>query len=249
MAEKKISKIKSRMLQYADIKGLSKRQIYIDTGISNGVLDKTSGLTEQTIEKFLDAYSDVDPVWLITGSGKKPSVHNEPTLDDYSLVYEKAALREMSLSSEEAFVQASAIKDRRLKLAENAIPLISKSAADRFGSPDFFIEESDILDYYVIPSFNSKDVDFLITVDGDGMSPTYKSGDLVACRIIHEDSFLQYNKPHLIGTDQGLLIKRFQPISSSFYSLISDNADYHPIKLEREYISGIALIVGYLRPE
>lgn len=35
-----ISTFKGRILQYAEIKGFSKRKIYIDTGISNGVLDK-----------------------------------------------------------------------------------------------------------------------------------------------------------------------------------------------------------------
>jgi phage repressor protein C with HTH and peptisase S24 domain len=68
--EKYFSPIKRRILLYADNKGYSKRKIYLDTGISNGVLDKESGLTEDNIEKFISTYRDISVEWLITGNGK-----------------------------------------------------------------------------------------------------------------------------------------------------------------------------------
>lgn len=68
--EKKISPITERILQYANYKGFSKRKIYIETGISNGVFDKTTGLGEGTIEKFISTYTEVNPTWLLTGRGE-----------------------------------------------------------------------------------------------------------------------------------------------------------------------------------
>lgn len=68
--EKNISKLKSRILEYAEYRNFSKRKIYLDTGISNGVLDKKTGLTEDNIEKFISTYKNVNPNWFLTGQGE-----------------------------------------------------------------------------------------------------------------------------------------------------------------------------------
>lgn len=67
--EKNISNLKQRMLDYIAFKGLSKRQFYIETGIANGVLDKTTGLSEVNIERFISTYKEVSSRWLLTGMG------------------------------------------------------------------------------------------------------------------------------------------------------------------------------------
>lgn len=60
---------KDRILEFIDYKGISKNKFYIETGISNGVLDKKSGLSMDTIEKFYSTYPEVSPEWLLTGQG------------------------------------------------------------------------------------------------------------------------------------------------------------------------------------
>lgn len=67
--ETNFSIIKSRIIQFAEYKRFSKRKIYLDTGISNGVLDKPTGLTEDNIEKFISTYPEVNVNWLMTGEG------------------------------------------------------------------------------------------------------------------------------------------------------------------------------------
>jgi hypothetical protein len=67
--EQNISKIKQRILQYAEQMHYSKRKIYLDTGIANGVFDKSTGLTEDNIERFISTYPEINPTWLITGKG------------------------------------------------------------------------------------------------------------------------------------------------------------------------------------
>lgn len=67
--EKNHSNLKQRMLDYIQFKGLSKRQFYIETGIANGVLDKTTGLSEINIERFISTYKEVSARWLLTGKG------------------------------------------------------------------------------------------------------------------------------------------------------------------------------------
>lgn len=75
--EQNISPIKQRILQYAVYKNISKRKIYIETGIANGVLDKTTGLTEDNIEKFISTYPEINPTWLLTGRGSMLLVPGE----------------------------------------------------------------------------------------------------------------------------------------------------------------------------
>lgn len=67
---KNISTQKERIIQFIEYKGISKNKFYIETGISNGVLDKKSGLSMDTIEKFYSTYPDINPEWLLTGEGE-----------------------------------------------------------------------------------------------------------------------------------------------------------------------------------
>lgn len=72
-----ISNIKKRITQFAEYKGFSKRKIYTDTSIANGVLTRSGGLTEDNIGRFISTYPEVNPSWLLTGKGemlKEPSI-------------------------------------------------------------------------------------------------------------------------------------------------------------------------------
>ncbi len=68
--EKNNSSIKSRILQHIELQKISKRKFYLKTGISNGILDKPSGLSEDTIEKYISSYPEISPEWLLTGKGE-----------------------------------------------------------------------------------------------------------------------------------------------------------------------------------
>ncbi len=90
--EKISSPIKARIIEYLNLKGISKRQCYKDTGIANGTFDKNGGLGESGLEKFISTYKDVDLVWLITGEGEiliNENQYQEPKqnldmVEDYS---------------------------------------------------------------------------------------------------------------------------------------------------------------------
>jgi hypothetical protein len=61
------SVFKKRILQYLDCKGASKYECYQKTGIANGVLSQTNGMSEDNMLKFLSYYSDINPDWLLNG--------------------------------------------------------------------------------------------------------------------------------------------------------------------------------------
>lgn len=102
---------------------------------------------------------------------------------------------------------------------------------------------------YVVPAFRG--ADFLMQIKGDSMQPTYRSGDIVACqRIPMSDLFFQWNKPYVLDTNQGAIIKRILPGADDDHVLIvSDNKDYRPFPLAYKDIRAVALVIGIIRLE
>lgn len=132
---------------------------------------------------------------------------------------------------------------------KEGIPLVSWEAVAGFGSASFCIAKEDVQEYYVVPDF--KKIDFMISLRGSSMYPKYSAGDIVACRIIRESQFIQWNKTYIIATvEQGLLCKRLKPSDKKdHYLAVSDNKEYEPFDLPVSEVTGIALIVGVIRLE
>lgn len=222
-----ISPIKQRILSFYETLGISKREFYAKTGISRGTLESKTSITEEVMSKILATYPNISLYWLIYGKGNM-TCESESNL---SVVREQP----------EGYGRCS----RHSK----SIPLIPLSAMAGALSGD----NLQIMDYecdrYVIPSMSG--ADFLITVKGDSMNPTYASGDLVACKKLkRDDVFFQWNKTYVLDTDQGALIKRVQPgHDNNHIMVVSDNIKYKPFELSTERIYSIALVVGMIRME
>lgn len=131
----------------------------------------------------------------------------------------------------------------------SGIPLVSSRAIAGKGNFVASFANSDIIGRYIVPEW--KGVDFLVRVSGKSMEPNYLSGDIIACRILIDQSMIQWNKAHLISTrDQGLIVKRLRPSKNSgHYLCVSDNIDFPPFEIDKKAISGIAIIVGLIRTE
>ena len=131
---------------------------------------------------------------------------------------------------------------------KEGIPLIPLSAM-----AGALTGEQTVLEYecerYVVPAFNG--ADFLIPVKGNSMTPTYVSGDIVACqRVPMAGLFFQWNKPYVLDTAQGALIKRIKPGSDKEHVLIvSDNEEYDPFELPYSEIHAVAMVIGIIRLE
>lgn len=131
---------------------------------------------------------------------------------------------------------------------KEGIPLIPLSAMAGALTSDQTIMEYEC-ERYVVPAF--KGADFLIPVKGTSMQPTYQSGDIVACkRVSMPGLFFQWNKPYILDTAQGPLIKRIKPGSDKEHILIvSDNKEYDPFELPCSEIHSVALVIGLIRLE
>lgn len=149
-------------------------------------------------------------------------------------------------------LQGKAVKAQSSKLIQHeGIPLVSATAIGGFGNFEFSIQATDVKGTYVVPKFQDKKIDFMIEVTGSSMYPKYNSGDVVACRIIRESQFIQWNKVHVVATrEQGILVKRLKPAQKKDCILaVSDNKSYDPFEIPLSEIEGLALVVGVIRLE
>lgn len=215
-----ITNLSERIRQFIDYKGFSVNKFSISVGASNSYFNKilkdNNSIGSDRIEKILRTYPEINPEWLLLGSG--------------------------SMLKNDVMVA---------KRSEKGYPLVVGTAIGGLWNDKTAIEERDVKDYYVIPKFQHKKVDFMIEVEGSSMYPKYSSGDVVACRVIKERNFIQWNKTHVVATkNQGIIIKRIKKGDCDENLLmVSDNKDYDPFFVPIDEIVGLALVVGVVRLE
>ena len=128
------------------------------------------------------------------------------------------------------------------------IPLLPVDAvAGALSGNDMQVMDYDC-EYFDVPTF--KGAEFLIRVSGDSMQPKYYSGDIVACKRLPIDTFFQWNRVYVIGSEQGVILKRVRQGSDAEHiTLVSENTDYAPFELPLNKVHSIALVVGVVRAE
>ena len=128
------------------------------------------------------------------------------------------------------------------------IPLIPLPAMAGFLKGATSINPNEI-EWYFVPAF--KDCTFLIRVKGDSMAPRYLSGDIVACREVHDTAtFFQWGKPYVLDTDQGVVLKRVRRSELPEHVLcVSDNPEYDPFDVPTAGIYHLAIVRGLIREE
>lgn len=226
------SPIKQKILLYLTKKGISAYEFYKNSGVTRGVLSQNNGITEDNIARFLAYAPDVNAEWLLTGQG-------DMLKQDFSNMQENL---EKNADPSEKTSEMIPVSNSQ------GIPLIPFSAmAGALRGEQTALEYE--CEHYVVPAFSG--ADFLMPVKGNSMTPTYISGDIVACqRVPMAGLFFQWNKPYVLDTNQGALIKRIKPGSDPQHVLIvSDNTDYDPYELSYEDIYAVALVIGIIRLE
>lgn len=228
----------------------------------NSQFAKSIGVAESNIRSYLsgtqpkfDVLSNIatkfaiNCEWLLTGNGQM--LKEEAKSIPYDLVRTDPAKGKNYIPPTvplEAPPQPDAIPLADAKGAGfmKPIPLVTATAAAGFGNGHFSIAEKDVKEYYVIPKFRFCKVDFMIEVSGLSMYPHFNPGDVIACTILTDRKFLQWNKCHVIATrEQGILVKRLMPSEQDgFLTAVSDNKEYPPFDIPLEEITGIALVVG-----
>lgn len=224
---KKISIQKKRIIQFLEYKGITKNKFYVETGISNGTLDKVSGLSLETVEKFYNVYPEINPDWLITGKG------------------------EMIKSEKNLNIISNNRKTQDGKVDEQEIPLYDFEATA--GLKDLFNSDSPrkVLDTIKIP--NIPKCDGAISVTGDSMYPLLKSGDIVLYKqVAIEDVF--FGEMYLLSIqlnewEEYITVKYVQKSDrgDDYVKLVSQNGHHQPKDVLTRSITAIALIKASIR--
>lgn len=230
------SVIKQNIIQYLDFKGISKYEFYQKTGVSNGVLSQSSGMSEENTMRFLSYYDDVNPEWLLTGKGE---MLRTKSIENLTIIKGKEKGKEKGNKP-----------NMQKTLPNIGVPLIPIDAMAGFGTGAVQVMDYDT-QTYIVPEFTELNVDFMIRVKGSSMYPKYNSGDLVACKkLCMQDMFFQWNKVYVLDTEQGAIIKRIKKGEDQEHILlISENVNYDPFELHISKIFAIALVVGVIRLE
>lgn len=224
---KKISIQKERIVQFIEYKGISKNKFYQETGISNGTLDKMSGLSLETVEKFYNVYPEINPEWLITGRG------------------------EMLKGEKSLSLIAVNRKTKDGRLDEQEIPLYDFEATA--GLKDLFNSDSPrkVLDTIKIP--NIPKCDGAISVTGDSMYPLLKSGDIVLYKqVAIEDVF--FGEMYLLSIqlnewEEYITVKYVQKSEKGddYVKLVSQNSHHQAKDVPTKSITAIAIIKASIR--
>lgn len=152
-------------------------------------------------------------------------------------------LREQSVESQPVSIPAKPSD-------EKALPLLPVSAIAGMGSGELQVTEIDIEQWYRLPDFPS--ADFLITISGDSMLPTYKSGDIAICKRVTHIYNIVWGRLYVVyATDMGALFKRIYPADNDEYLILrSDNSQAYPdIKILKTDIVNISLVLGIIRKD
>ena len=84
---------------------------------------------------------------------------------------------------------------------------------------------------------------FTMRVTGESMVPQINPGDEVACLKIEEPTFLQWGRPHVLFTSQGVIVKKIL----DGIRCVSINPDYPEFVIPKNEIYTYNLVVGLIR--
>ncbi len=202
---------KEKIMQYLDIKGLSKNSFYKKTGFSVGFLDSGSSLLVEKLKVVIDNYHDINPMCFL--DDEQPLIIDEKMLvDEDSMELESNSIPNTYLSD----IQASAgfgdiIND------DNALEELPKT--------------------YLPNAPNGLNVAF--QVKGDSMHPTIRHYDYIAGNRVEDYKYIREGEVHVVvNVSNEVFCKRVYMDNDSIV-LHSDNTVYKPYVMEKSDVVAI----------
>ncbi len=239
-------KILSRINRIAENEGIKLSTIESAIGASRGVLSKAikngTDVSSKWVGLICENFPKYSAQWLLTGNGEMLNSQPSVIINESPRHYTKNSHKDdMPIETYHNYPEK----------VPGSIPLVSEMAMGGLVNEYFNVNNDEVLGYYLIPKFRNLGVDFMIEISGDSMVPRFYPGDIIACSILHSTKFIQWNKSHLIATEeQGLIVKRLMPADTpEYFQAVSENKEYPPFLIPKEEIRGIALVVGSIHVE
>jgi len=229
---KQKSPIKQRILEYIEYKEMSKYEFYKTTGITRGILDQQNGINESNIIKFINSFSEIQIPWLITGDGDMIKSNTPKTLE-----------KQQDNSDQE-------VRNNNIStiIAKTFMPLIPIDNLDSFLINHKAEQDANNQSNFLETAFS--DADFYTRIHDPSLYPLFNSGDVIACKLIHINDFIQWNKIYLLSTNQGTIVKRIlQGRDENHLKMCSDNPKFHAFEISRDEIKAMAIVRGGIHLE
>lgn len=219
-----ISPIKNKILQYIEYKGISKYKFYQESGITRGVLDKESGISEDNIAKFIAYAPDVDLSWLFLDKGTMLKVE-EGTEVEITHSEKKYISNSEILDTSESNPYEKVFNklkfDNEVKIVDDGAPFYSLPVSA--GKLNELLELTETPTGYInLPGIHC---DAFFPIVGASFEPYIKAGDIVGINFIDKWENLDPDCIYLIITYDQRMIKRLMhhPDDSTLLICISPN--------------------------
>lgn len=220
------------MQDYLIYKDIRPAQAETAIGVSNGTLSKPfkNGTTikTDTLEKFLNVYTDINKEWLLTG--------------DNGMIIEKGNS-----------APASVFKLRTDRIQEEQyIPLYNLEASA--GLVELFQNQGDQTPIDTIHIPNLPKCDGAVFVTGDSMYPLLKSGDIIAYKQIHDfGNEIFWGEMYLISVEvsgeEYISVKYIQKSEKGdkYIKLVSQNQHHQSKDVLLKKVRALALVKASIR--
>lgn len=226
--------LKERIEQILKYKSLTISGLEVLIGMHNGYIGKyirgdKKDLTFNTIELISSKFPDINPEWLITGTG--------------DMLIDKKALGEAG--GELTVSDLVRLSDSKLPDTGRSRPIPIYDIRASAGNTELILPQELTVDNTLhLPELKS--CDFAVKAYGCSMEPLIMDGDLLACRKIHDRNRLQDGQIYLIGTSTNLYVKYLYSMSESLI-LTSENKTQKPIQIHPSEVLQVYEVVWAVR--
>lgn len=223
-----------RLYEYLDYKKLKPTALEKEIGLSNGYISvqkkRNADMGEGALNKIIDYCRDINPLWLLTGEG---SMLRKPMKQD--ALHDEAG-RERHLIP---LYDNTAIGGRQY----GAEMTPTSAPAEMIDTGDWFT-----------------DATAAMRVQGDSMSPEYKSGSIIALKQVTDNRVIMYGEDYVVETDEIRVVKRIQR-SDNPDSLLACSVNpeqwesgplkgrliHEPFEIPKDAIRRMYLVLGEVR--
>jgi phage repressor protein C with HTH and peptisase S24 domain len=224
-----------RILQLIKYKGINKRKFYIETGLSNGFLDKVRDIGVSKIEHILNVYPEISAEWLLLGRG--------------NMLLKPVGFEEESQIGNNIIQEPNPVYN---KTAQKKVPLYD--IQDSAGIVSLFKNSiQDPIDYISIPGLPK--CDGAIYVNSDSMYPILKSGDIIMYKKVKTSTDnIFWGEMYLVSLttdnlEEFVLLKKVQKSDKGedWVQLVSENPQHQTKDVLFKNIKNLALIKATVR--
>jgi len=225
--------IVNRILQLIKYKGINKRKFYIETGLSNGFLDKVKDIGASKIEQILTTYPDINPEWLLTGNGNMTD----------TIIYDN------DLGSK--FDQFEELPASYRRIEKQQVPLYNVETSTGVSLlADLNLEP---IDYISVP--NLPKCDGAIYANTDSMYPLLRGRDIILYKkIANTIDNIFWGEMYIISLtnndlEEFILLKWIQKSAKGedWIKLVSENPQHESKDVLFKNIKGLAVIKASIR--